>query len=93
VGAGPIVRPPFAEVGRADLDVLLPIGGDHVLGRDGVDRAGLYAGVAVDALLGIDVELLGLPEVGLVGPRVNAVDGQTSTQLVSFMPMQGSLIT
>ncbi len=33
----------FAEVRCVDLDVLLPLGGNHVLGRDGVDRAGLYA--------------------------------------------------
>ena len=41
-----------------DLGVLLPLVGQLVLGEAGVDRAGLDAGVAVDALLGVDVEHL-----------------------------------
>ena len=46
-----------------------------VLGEARVDRAGLDAGVAVDALLGIDVEHLDLVVVGLVRRRMDAVDG------------------
>ena len=48
--------------------------GQLVLGEAGVDRAGLDARVAVDALLGIDVEHLDLVVVGLVRRRVDAVD-------------------
>ncbi len=39
-----------------------------------VHGAGLDAGVAVNALGGIDVQLLGLGEPGLIGGRVDAVD-------------------
>ena len=48
--------------------------GELVLGEARVDRARLDAGVAVDALLGVDVEHLDLVVVGLVGRRVDAVD-------------------
>src|SRR5581483_4487027 len=64
---------PIAVVGRVDLDVLLPLGRDLVLGRDRVHRAGLHARVAVDALVGIYVELVVIVEVGLVLRRVDAV--------------------
>ena len=47
--------------------------GELVLGEAGVDRAGLDAGVAVDALVGVDVEHLDAVVVGLVGRRVDAV--------------------
>ena len=40
-----------------DLGVPLPLVGELVLGEAGIDRAGLDARVAVDALLGIDVQL------------------------------------
>src|SRR4051794_38285880 len=60
---------------RVDLDVLAPLVRELVLGETGVHRAGLDAGVAVDALVGIDEELLGGLVVGLVGRRVDAVDG------------------
>jgi putative transposase len=60
---------------RVDLDVVLPLVGQLVLGEAGVDRAGFDAGVAVDALLGVDVELDDRVVVGLVGRRVDAVDG------------------
>src|SRR3954465_7572592 len=55
-------------------DEPLPLVGDLVLGEAGVDRAGLDARVAVDALLGVDVELLDVVVVGLVGRGVDAVD-------------------
>ena len=57
-----------------DLDVLRPLLRELVLGEAGVHRAGLDAGVAVDALLRVDVEHLDLVVVGLVGSRVDAVD-------------------
>src|SRR5205814_9113476 len=60
---------------RVDLDVLAPFVRELVLGEAGVHGAGLDAGVAVDALVGIDEELLGGVVVGLVGGRVDAVDG------------------
>jgi hypothetical protein len=71
----------------------VPFRRDHVLGGDRVHRTRLNARVAVDALLGVDVELIRLLETRFVGRRVDAVNRQTSTQEVSFVPMQGSLIT
>src|SRR5690606_2108536 len=49
------------------LDVRLPLAGNVDLREDRVDRAGRHAGPAVDALLGVDVELV----LGLV----DALDG------------------
>ena len=46
------------EVLGVDRRVLRPLLGELVLGEAGVDRARLDAGVAVDALVGVDVELL-----------------------------------
>src|SRR3954447_17146399 len=63
------------EVARVDLDVTLPLLRELVLGEAGVHRAGLDAGVAVDALVRIDVELLDVVVVGLIRRRMNAVDG------------------
>ena len=62
------------EVVGVDLDVALPLVRELVLGEAGVHRAGLDAGVAVDALLGVDVELRDLVVVGLVRGGVDAVD-------------------
>ena len=59
---------------RVELDVLLPLVGQLVLGEAGVDRAGLDAGIAVDALFRVDVEHLDVVVVGLVGGRMDAVD-------------------
>src|SRR4051794_24093135 len=60
---------------QVDLGVLRPLLGELVLGEAGVHRAGFDAGVAVDALIRIDEELLDGVVVGLVGRRVDAVDG------------------
>src|SRR5829696_180187 len=60
---------------EVDLGVLGPFLGELVLGEAGVHGTGLDAGVAVDALVRIDVELLDLVVVGLVRRRMNAVDG------------------
>src|SRR5690349_8109556 len=64
-----------AVVLGVDLRVLRPLGRKLVLGKAGVDRAGLDAGVAVDALVRIDVEHLNRVVVGLVRRWVDAVDG------------------
>ena len=81
--------PRFAlVVVRVDLGVFGPLGRQLVLGEAGVDRAGLDAGVAVDALVRVDVEHLDRVVVGLVRRRVDAVDGQTSTHELSLLPMQ-----
>src|SRR5215208_3751934 len=58
---------------HVDLDVLLPLVRQLVLREARVHGAGLDAGVTVDALLRVDVELLDLVVVGLVGGRVDAV--------------------
>src|SRR5215213_3907495 len=63
------------EVVGVDLDEVLPLVGQLVLGEAGVHRAGLDARVAVDALLGIDVELRDPVIVGLFRRGVDAVDG------------------
>ena len=49
------VPPHLLEVIGVDLDELLPFGRDLVLRKDGVHRAGIHAGTAIDALVGIDV--------------------------------------
>ena len=67
---GPAAR---REVLRVDLRVALPLVGQLVLGEARVHGTGLDAGVAVDALLGVDVEHLDLVVIGLVGGRVDAV--------------------
>src|SRR3954447_16893050 len=71
------------------LDERLPLVGDLVLGEAGVDRAGLDAGVAVDALLRVDVELLDVVVVGLVGRRVDAVDRTDLDARVVLLPDAG----
>ena len=38
------------------------------------DRAGVGAGAAVDALVGVDIEHLGVAEAGLVGRGVDTAD-------------------
>jgi hypothetical protein len=61
-------------VGSVAFDVATPFGWNLLVGCDGVDRTGFYAGVAVDAFLGVDVELLGRFEARLAGRGVDAVD-------------------
>src|SRR4051794_22463544 len=60
---------------EVDLGVLGPLLGELVLGEAGVHWAGLDAGVAVDALVRIDEELLRVVIVRLVRRRMDAVDG------------------
>src|SRR5436190_246196 len=62
------------EVLRVLLDVVRPLVGHLVLREAGVHGAGLDAGVAVDAFLGVDVQLLDVVVVRLVGRRMDAVD-------------------
>ena len=57
------------------VGVLGPLFGQLVLFEDGVNRALWLAGGAVDALVRVDVEELGLVELRLVLGRVDAVDG------------------
>jgi len=61
-------------VGGVALDVDLPFLRDLVLGGDGIHGARLDAGVTVDALLWVDVELLGLLVAGLARKGMYAVD-------------------
>src|SRR5208282_19762 len=58
---------------RVDLRVLLPLLGQLILREARIDRARLDAGVAVNALLGVDVQHLDRVIPGLVGCGVDAV--------------------
>jgi hypothetical protein len=64
----------LGDVGSVAFDVATPFGWNMLVGCDGVDRARFYAGVAGNALLGINAELLGRFEVRLAGRGVDAVD-------------------
>src|SRR5215211_2176770 len=77
------------EVLDVDVRVLRPLLGELILGEAGVDRAGLDAGVAVDALLGVDVQHLDLVVVRLVRRRVDAVDGADLDAGVVLLPDAG----
>src|SRR5918997_3721264 len=59
---------------RVQLRELLPLVRKLVLGEARVDRACLHAGIAVDALVGIDIEHLDLVVVRLVRGRMDAID-------------------
>src|SRR3954464_7191686 len=63
------------EVVSVYLGVFGPLGRKLILGKTPVNRGNLDAGVAVDALVRVDVELLDVVVVGLVRRRVDAVDG------------------
>jgi hypothetical protein len=65
----------FLEVVGVDLRVLGPLFGKILESENRRDRANGHAGAAVDALVGIDVELLRCLELRLVFSRVNAIDG------------------
>src|SRR5690348_16870458 len=80
-----ILRPPTSRVSRTsalpvgevvgvDLGEVLPLVRQLILGEDRVHRTGLDARVAVDALFGIDKELLHVGKAGLVFCRMNAVN-------------------
>ena len=61
--------------------------------EDGRNRAGRHACAAVDALDGIDEELIGLgvPSSSFLGWMQST--GQASTQALSLVPIQGSAMT
>src|SRR4029453_18896849 len=62
------------EVLGVPLGVARPLRGKLVFREAGVDGTSLDAGIAVDALVGIDVEHLDRLVVGFVGGRVDAVN-------------------
>jgi hypothetical protein len=71
----PGVRLPGREVVSIDLNESLQLVRDLVAREDGIHGTGRHAGIAVDALLGIDVQMFDRVVAGLVGCGVNAVDG------------------
>src|ERR1700730_1463437 len=73
-GLVPAEALPAPVIVGVDLDVLLPLVGQLVLSEARVHRARLDAGVAVDALLGVDVQLRLVVEPGLLLGRVDAID-------------------
>src|SRR5215216_2699934 len=64
----------FLVVLRVGLDEVLPFVGRFVERENRLDRAGRYAGAAIDALVRMDIEHLSRCELWLVLPRVDAVD-------------------
>src|SRR4051812_47759422 len=62
------------EVGGVSLSERRPLVGQLIFSEARVHGTGLDAGVAVDALVRVDVELLDLVVVGFVGRRMDAVD-------------------
>jgi hypothetical protein len=58
-----------------DLDEVFPLIGNLVLGKAGVYWTGFNTGVAVDALVGVDVKHLNFVITRLVWGWVDAVDG------------------
>ena len=60
--------------------------------EDRFDRARRHAGAAVDAFVGVDVRHLGRPNSGSSLRGWMQSTGHTSTQAVSFVPMQGSVM-
>src|SRR5947208_7032041 len=73
-GCGALGRARLAEEIGVDLERIAVLVGDLEVGEDRVDRAGLDAGVAVDAHLRVDVELLRGLEIGRAHLRMYAVD-------------------
>jgi len=63
------------EVIQIELDEAVPFSGEVFLREDRLDGAFVDAEAAVDAGVGIDVELIGLAEVGLILGGMDAVDG------------------
>ena len=52
---------------RVDLNKILPFGGNGRLFKDGSDRAGWFTGTAVNALVGINIELFSRLKARFVG--------------------------
>jgi hypothetical protein len=69
-----IVRLLFFPIVVIDLDEILPFFGYFFFREYGCDGAGRLAGAAVDALVGIDVELRGLCKTGFVLSRMDAIN-------------------
>jgi hypothetical protein len=63
------------EVLRVELDEVVPVWGDFIVGVDGFDGAFVDAVATVDADVGVDEELGGGGEGGGVFARMDAVDG------------------
>src|SRR5262249_40748246 len=59
---------------RVALRIAGPLLRELILGEARVNRTRLDAGIAVDALLGVDIEHLDAVVVRLVGGRVDAID-------------------
>jgi hypothetical protein len=65
---------PVFEVAAVDVGVVRPAGREAFRGKDGGDRAYVYADAALDAALGVDVQLLGGREGRVLGARADAID-------------------
>src|SRR5919197_2430183 len=72
-GGGVAAESLVRVVVRVDLRVLGPLLRQLVLSEARINRAGLDARVAVDALVGVDIELLDPLVVGLIGGGMDAV--------------------
>src|SRR5688572_27136273 len=65
----------FLEVLGVDVDITLPLIGDFIERKYGLNGAGGHAGATVDALVRVDIEHLFRLEVTLVLAGMDAVDG------------------
>jgi len=74
------------EVVSIDLSESLQFLRDLVAREDGIYGTGRHAGIAVDALVGIDVQMFDGVVAGLVGCGVNAVDGTDLDARVVLRP-------
>jgi hypothetical protein len=67
-------KPLFLIILRVDLDEILPLFGDVLFGEDRLLWADRRARPAIYTRAGVNIELAHVGEVGLVGPRVNAIN-------------------
>jgi hypothetical protein len=67
-------KPLFLIILRVDLDEILPLFGDVLFGEDRLLWADRRARPAIYTRAWVNIELAHVGEVGLVGPRVNAIN-------------------
>jgi hypothetical protein len=74
---------------RVDLDEILPLFGDVLFGEDRLLWADRRARPAIYTRAWVNIELAHVGEVGLVGPRVNAIN-RTDLDAVGVLRARGA---